>query len=174
MASNFLNAGPTWDATLVGVNKLLKLLGVPNPDETVIGDLHEVLAWPGVTPGLAKKVEICVTSFSPLHGGPIVAGTISLTNDHVAHTPVKWSDDVGSVPAPADAMVVSSDTTVATVAFNADMTDVDTTPVADGTCTITVSSASLSLTDMATVNVIDPTASSVDVDAADTTFTPKP
>lgn len=103
-----------------------------------------------------------------------MAGTVTMTDDHVAHIPVKWTDDVGAVHAPSDAMAVSSDTAVATVALSSDMNDVDVTPVADGTVTVTVSSTSRNLSDMATVTIGAPAASAVMVDAADVTFTPKP
>jgi hypothetical protein len=124
-------------------------------------------------PRVATSVQICVTRFSPKDGGPLMPGTITMTDDHVAHTPIKWADDAGTVPAPADAMVVSADPTIATVAFNSDMTDVDTTPVADGATSWTVSSASLNITDTVSVTVGPPFATSVNADAADTTFTPK-
>jgi hypothetical protein len=136
-------------------------------------NVQEILKWPTLPPRVATKVEICVTRFSPLKGGPTLPGTITMTDDHVGHTNIKWADDVGPVPAPADAAVVSADPTVATVAFNSDMTDVDTTPVTDGSTSWTVSSASLGLSDMVSVVVGPPTASSVTADAANTTFTPK-
>ena len=102
-----------------------------------------------------------------------MAGTVSFTDDHVAHVPVQWADDVGAVHAPADAAVTVGDATICTAVFNADMTDVDITPVADGSTTVTVASASLSLSDEITVNVGAPVATGVTLDAADATFTPK-
>lgn len=173
MTTTFLNFGSELDRIDANVKKLLENSATLANQKLMLQDLAQILAWPGVAPGVPTKVQICVTSYSPLHGGPTMAGTITMTDDHIAHTPVKWTDDVGTVHAPADAAVMSSDTAVATVAFNADMTDIDTTPVADGSCTVTVSSASLSLTDTVTVNVGAPTASAVVVDAADTTFTPR-
>jgi hypothetical protein len=177
MATNFLNFGPELDRIDANVQTLLaslKNLATLSNQDLILAQLATILSWPGAAPGVATRVQICRTSYTPIHGGTTVAGTITLTDDHIAHTPVKWADDVGTVHAPTDAAVASSDTTVATVAFNSDMTDIDITPVADGTCTVTVTSASLSLSDNATVNVGAPVASSVTVDAADTTFTAKP
>lgn len=100
-------------------------------------------------------------------------GTVTFTDDHIAHVPAKWADDVGLVHAPSDAAVTVADPSIATAAFNVDMTDVDITPVGDGSTDVTVSSASLGLSDTMTAIVGSPSASSVELDAADATFTPK-
>ncbi len=122
----------------------------------------------------ATSVQFCIPTLSPISGGPAMAGTVTFTDDHIAHVPVKWSDDVGLVHAPSDAAVTVADPSIATAAFNTDMTDVDITPVSDGSTDVTVSSASLGLTDTMTAVVGAPSASSVELDAADATFTPKP
>ena len=147
-------------------------VSVPELDR-IDANVQQILAI--LTPSRpATKVTICLTSFTPKAGGPVLPGTITMTDDHIAHTPVAWTDDVGPVTAPTDAVVTSSNSAVITVAFNANMTDVDTTPVADGTASWTVSSASRGIANTVSVTVSVPVATGVSASASGTTFTPKP
>lgn len=187
--TNILNFGPELDSVYADVQQILTIvknikvetdevvaalatLATLNNQRQILADLALILA-DQTGPPVPTSVKFDLITYTPLHGGNTMAGTVTMTDDHVAHIPVKWADDVGPVAAPSDAAVVSSDITTATVAFASSMTDVDVTPLKDGTVTVTVSSASLHLSDMATVTIGAPAATSVNVDAADATFTPK-
>lgn len=106
-------------------------------------------------------------------GRVIMSGTVNITTDHDARVPLQWKDDVGTVSAPdaANTVATSDNTAVATVDVAADDASVVVRSVADGTCNVTVTNGSL--TDTIVVNVTDPSATSLNVDAADAVLVAK-
>lgn len=102
-------------------------------------------------------------------GGKVMPGSVNCTRDHDMRIPLKWSDDVGVVAAPATGTTaVASDTTVITaIDVAADDGSIVLRTGADGTCTVTVTNGTM--TDSITVTVSEPVASVLNVDAADAT-----
>ena len=99
--------------------------------------------------------------------------SITFSDDAVAHVPLKWADSIGSVPPPADASVVSSNTAVCTVALENSGAGLAITPVSDGGATVSISGNAGAATDSVTVTITAPSATSVSADTAHATFTPK-
>src|SRR5882724_597973 len=109
--------------------------------------------FPTPSPGPADRVQLQTTRYSSIDGGPIMAGSITLPTNQIAHTPVLWTSTGGAIaPAPADAAVLVSDAALGMAALNAAGTSVDTTPIgASGSFTVTVSSLSRGISDSMTV-----------------------
>jgi hypothetical protein len=95
-----------------------------------------------------------------------MSGSANVTTDHDLRVPLVWKDDVGSVSAPTSGTSATSDNAaVATVDVAADDLSVVVRSVAIGTCNISVTNGPMN--DTIVVNVTDPAATILDVDATD-------
>lgn len=120
----------------------------------------------------AASVRFAVPRFTNKEGKSM--GTpLSLPDDSIATIPLLFKTRSGHVHAPvAGGAANSSDTSVATAALSDDGGSVVITAIADGQCTVSYSNGSLS--DTLAVQVAAPAAYSVELDAEDAKFVPKP
>jgi hypothetical protein len=112
------------------------------------------------------------TQYLNKQGVLTMSGNANVTTDHDLRVPLMWEDDAGVVSAPTSGTTAVSDTpAVCTVDVAADDMSIVVRSVAAGSANVTVSNGTM--TDTIAVTVAAPSASVLDIDAADATMIPK-
>jgi hypothetical protein len=127
----------------------------------------------GKRPATKVRIDTGRVQFLNKKGRLIMSGSANVSTDHDLRVPLKWTDDVGAVSAPAAAgtTATSDNPAVATVEVAPDDLSIVVRSVADGSCNVTVTNGAM--TDSIAINVVDPQASVLDVDATDAVMIPK-
>lgn len=134
---------------------------------TIVNDLI-------IARGTAIKVEVGIPFFTNSSGTVVMADSISFADDAVAHIKLTWRDAIGVVSPPADASASSDNAAVCSAGLENAGSGLVITPVAGatGSAHVTVSGNAGMASDVVSVTITAPAASSVSADTAAATFTP--
>ena len=137
-------------------------------------ELDQILSYvDGKRPATRVRIDADASQLLNKKGKIVMSGTVTVTTDHDAKVPLVWKDDVGGVSAPAAAgtTATSDNAAVATADVGSDDLEIFVRSVAAGSANITVTNGAL--TDTIAVVVVEPQATSLDVDATDAVLVPK-
>jgi hypothetical protein len=137
-------------------------------------ELDQILSFvDGKRPATRVRIDVDASQLLDKKGKLLMSGTATVSTDHDLKVPLKWTDDVGGVSAPAaSGTTATSDTpTVATADVGSDDLEIFVRSLAVGTAIITVTNGSL--TDTISVVVTEPQATALDVDATDAVLVAK-
>lgn len=118
MSLNFLNAGPTWSATLAGVNKILaelpKLATLVN-QLTELDDLKAILSWPWLTPPQTGSFNVPadLLKIKPIE---VLMSVLELEVGQIHDSTMTFNEP----SPPPDGAVSSDNPAVATIVLDAD------------------------------------------------------
>lgn len=142
---------------------------------SLIATVNAMQAWmEGRRP--AKKLSIDTEHVQLLNkqGVLLMSGSVTVTTDHDERIPLIWTDETGVVSAPAAAGTTATSDDAAVIS-SVDVAGDDMSIVCRtagvGTCNVTVTNGPMK--DTVQVVVVEPTATTVSIDATDATMVPK-